>query len=89
MTQWIDTGVVPSAPVVSQPVPLISAKGCRVFDVDTLIHEYEPCRNPDGIAGMYDHVEEKFVTAAEFMAWYCEHLKNADRITIDWGGNRK
>ena len=87
MTQWIDTGIAPSADVVYQSKPPISVKRCRVFDEDTLIHDYEPCRNQDGIRGMYDHVEGKFTTEDEFVAWYCEHLRNADKITISWRGD--
>lgn len=40
----------------------LSAKlySCRVYDDGTLIRNYVPCTNPDGLAGLYDLVNEKF-----------------------------
>lgn len=40
----------------------ISAKlySCRIYDDGTLIRNYVPCTNPDGLNGLYDLVNEKF-----------------------------
>lgn len=40
----------------------ISAKlySCRIYDDGTLIRSFTPCRNPEGLVGLYDLINEKF-----------------------------
>lgn len=39
--------------------------GLKLYDeVGTLVREYIPCRNPDGVIGLYDLVNQNFVTNA-------------------------
>ena len=33
---------------------------CKIYDNDTLIRDFVPCKNPDGIIGMYDIVNSQF-----------------------------
>ena len=33
---------------------------CKIYDNDTLIRDFIPCKNPDGVIGMYDIVNSKF-----------------------------
>lgn len=33
---------------------------CKIYDNDTLIRDFIPCKNPDGIIGMYDIVNSQF-----------------------------
>lgn len=44
----------------------LSAKlySCRIYDDETLIRNFIPCTNPDGFAGLYDLLNEKFYVNA-------------------------
>lgn len=33
---------------------------CKIYDNDTLIRDFIPCKNPDGVIGMYDIVNSQF-----------------------------
>ena len=37
---------------------------CKIYDNGTLIHDYVPCLNADGVAGLYDLVDGVFCTNA-------------------------
>lgn len=37
---------------------------CKIYDNAQLVREYIPCRNPDGVIGLYDLVNQNFVTNA-------------------------
>lgn len=73
--QYIDTGIMPCHEVI--PQWRLSVKWCKIFDTnDELIHDFQPCVSPDSIMGMYDHVEERFLTKQEFIALvenFCHH----------------
>lgn len=36
----------------------------KLYENGVLIHDYVPCKNKDGIIGLYDNVEDKFLTSA-------------------------
>jgi len=81
---WIDTGYKPTG--VPAITPMIEIRGCRCYDGETLIYDYEPCKNAEGVDGMYDHIAGEFIDRESFVKMLCEHLKRADNITVrsDW-----
>ena len=36
---------------------------CKIYENDTLIRDYVPCINPNGVAGMYDKVNDTFTSS--------------------------
>lgn len=57
-----------SYPSYQAPMKLYS---CQIYDNDVLIRDYIPCKNSDGVVGLYDAVNGQFYTnagAGEFIA---------------------
>lgn len=44
--------------------PQMRLYSCKIYDNAQLVREYVPCRNPDGVIGLYDVVNQEFVTNA-------------------------
>ncbi len=45
--------------------------GCKIFEGDTIVRDFIPCLNPDGVAGVYDCVTQAFfgsVGTGQFLA---------------------
>lgn len=63
---------------------------CKMYKAGTLIRDFVPCKNPDGVAGLYDIVNGKFYTtstAAPLPAGYTqiEYLQSSGTQHIDTG----
>lgn len=62
---YIDTGYKPEnhpedAIVVPMGVPTPPVRRCRIFDGETMEHDYVRCLNPDGVEGFFDLVTQTF-----------------------------
>lgn len=72
-----------------------SANGCiyylKIYDNSTLVRDFIPCRNSDGVAGLYDIINNQFYHSAsgtEFKAPVdIKHLKPGDVIDFDYTGS--
>lgn len=80
---YIDTGIAPG--IAHEPYP-IRFCGCRFYDGDTLIQEYIPCRNPDGVVGVYDVAGDKFIDRDSLEKMILEHCSRADKVRVIIGG---
>lgn len=82
--QYIDTGYIPNGePINPYTIPVC---GCRVYDGEELIKDYLPCKNPEGIEGMYDTITGEFLDRDSFVQTWLEHCRRADKISVSWGG---
>ena len=71
-----------------------SANGCiyylKIYDNSNLVRDFIPCRNSDGVAGLYDIINNQFYHSAsgtEFKAPVdIKHLKPGDVIDFDYTG---
>lgn len=85
MIEYIDTGLEPTQPVVQPPYfPPIC--GCKCWDGNTLVRDFEPCKNEEGEYGMYDHVSGEFWPADVFLQKAIEFFKAADNVSVSHGG---
>ena len=89
MSQWVDTGVTPTGPLVIRHAPYPPIAGCRCYNGDTLVRDFEPCKDPDGNEGMYDHVTGEFWTLETFLTQAAEFFKEADNVSVEYGGDGK
>lgn len=94
MPDYIDTGVQPEYIEVNTGKPVVFSRpyvlpvyGCRIYDGEELIHEYKPCRNPEGVEGMYDFIAEEFIDRDSFVQMWLEHFLRSDEISIRFGGS--
>ena len=89
MSQWIDTGVTPTGPISIRPVPYPPIARCKCYDGDALVRDFEPCKDPDGNDGMYDHVTGEFWPLASFQKKAFDFFKEADNVSVEYGGDGK
>lgn len=85
--EYIDTGVAPNPLIPVKPSYFPPIEGCRFYDGDRLVHDFKPCKNPDGIDGMYDFVEETFWPSDAFFCMVEKFYRSADEISVRYGGD--
>lgn len=76
--QYIDTGVTPTKEYEPYKIPVYR---CRMYNGEELIHDYQPCKNAEGVEGMYDIVTNEFMNKDNFAKMWLEHLSRSDTIT--------
>lgn len=84
MAEYIDTGVAPNVPCEPYRIPVY---GCRFYDAGVLIRDYKPCKNADGVEGMYDTIGEEFMDKDSFAKMMLEHYMRSDSIRVSYGGS--
>lgn len=89
MSQWIDTGVTPTETLTVRPTPYPPILRCKCYDRDVLVRDFEPCKNPDGNEGMYDHVTGEFWPFETFLTKAMEFFKEADNVSVEYGGGQE
>lgn len=86
-TQYIDTGYTPNGePIKPYTMPVY---GCRWCDGEELIKEYKPCKNADGVEGMYDVMNGEFMDNDSFMRMMWEHYMRSDSIRVSCGADMR
>lgn len=78
--QYIDTGIAPD-PNLARPAP-IKVFGCKLYDGSKLINNFRPCKNAEGVEGMYDLICKEFVDRETFEQMMLEHFERADEIKV-------
>lgn len=62
----------------------------KIYDNDTIVRDFVPCKNPDGVVGLYDLVNSQFYQNAgtgSFTAGTETPSVIVDKITINYLGN--
>ena len=77
--EYIDTGCVPSGEYTPCEIPVY---GCRFYDGEKLIKDYKPCKNAEGVEGMYDVITEEFLDRDSFVKMMLAHYMRADKVCV-------
>ena len=54
--------------------------GCKIYEGDTLVHHYVPCKNASDVVGVYDVVAEAFLQNASSGSMTCETVSEGTII---------
>lgn len=78
-TEYIETGCIPNGDIKPYAVPVY---GCRWYDGEELIKDYKPCKNAEGVEGMYDTITGEFLDRDSFAMMMLEHYMRADTVRV-------
>lgn len=82
-------GILIECPVVvpdGGTAPGVPLYRVRTYDGAKVIHDYKPCRNPQGTEGMFDLIDRTFTEKNEFLEMLDDFVRNRDSISITVGG---
>jgi len=68
---------------------MIPVYGCRFYESEKLIKNFIPCKNAEGVVGMYDTIEGEFLDRDSFMLLMLKHYSRAEKVTIRTAGEEK
>lgn len=77
--QYIETGCIPNGDIKPYTVPVY---GCRWYDGEELIKDYTPCKNAEGVEGMFDTVTGEFLDRDGFVKMMNELYMPADEVSV-------
>ena len=79
MDEYIDTGCAPHVECAPYEIPIY---GCRLYDGGKMIREYKPCKNAEGVDGMYDVITREFLDRDSFAKMMLDHYARAEKIEV-------
>lgn len=78
-TEYIETGCASIGDIKRYAVPIY---GCRWYEGEKLIKDYKPCKNAEGVEGMYDTIAGEFLDRDSFAMMMLEHYMRADKMSV-------
>lgn len=61
---------------------MIPVYGCRFYEKDELVKNYIPCKNADGVEGMFDTINNEFLDTDSFLRMMLKYYSRAEKVTI-------